>query len=439
MATDINEIISFIKENDVKFIRLAFCDLTGRQKNISIMPDELNQAFDQGISFDAHAIMGFKEIVDSDLFLVPDASTMSVLPWRPQQGRVVRFYCSIRESDGRIFNCDSRSILSSVLENKRSAGYDFNIGAECEFYLFKTDENGEPTTEPFDKGGYLDVYPLDRGENIRREICLCLEEMGIAPESSHHEQGPGQNEIDFKFSDPLTCADNLMTFKTTVRTIAARNGLFASFSPKPLPEHSGSGLHINISYSHNGRNPFRSEPGPLNEGASAFIAGILDRVPEITAFLDPIPNSYERFGAFEAPKYISWSHSNRSQLIRIPAASGDKMRMELRSPDPSLNPYLAFALVISAGVDGIERMLSLPSPADIDLENTDISVTEGLNMIPSTFGKALELAQGSDFVMKTLGRETVRKYIDLKSAELSLYLNASNTYQHFINEYFRVI
>ncbi len=439
MTNTVDEIMEFVRDNDVKFIRLAFCDLAGRQKNISIMPGELSEAFETGICFDAHAIRGFTDIVRSDLFLKPDPATMNILPWRPQQGRVVRFYCSIHYPDGSPFECDSRQILKTVLDKASSKGFTFSIGAECEFYLFKTDDNGEPSLIPFDNGGYLDVFPTDRCENIRREICLCLEEMGIRPESSHHEQGPGQNEIDFVFSDPLTCADNFLTFKTVVRTIAARNGLFASFSPKPLPENSGSGLHINISYSHNGTNPFRSSPGPLNISASAFIAGILDRIPEMTAFLNTIPNSYERFGAFEAPKYISWSHSNRSQLIRIPAATGEKMRMELRSPDPAINPYLAFALVIASGIDGIERTLPLDPPGDTDLETRGYDEQNPLMKLPSDLGEALEKAGNSEFIRNTLESCVLEKYISIKSAEYLSNSESLNTYKHFIDNYFKVI
>lgn len=439
MTTTIAEVLQFVKENDVKFIRLAFCDLLGNQKNISIMPDELPGAFENGISFDAHAIKGFTDITKSDLFLFPDPATLSILPWRSQQGRVVRFYCQIKNPDGSIFWGDTREILKSVLARVDQKGYVCRVGAECEFYLFKTDENGEPTTIPFDNGGYLDVAPFDKGENIRREICLCLEEMGIKPETSHHEQGPGQNEIDFRYSDALSCADNLLTFKTVVRAIAAGNGLFASFSPKPLPDKSGSGLHINLSLTKNGYNVIKLGSNEHSKVAESFIAGVLEKTPEITAFLNPLPNSYERFGSFEAPKYISWSHGNRSQLIRIPAATGERVRMELRSPDPATNPYLAFALVISAGLYGIEKNLSLTESVNVDLYTADKSITERLVCLPQNMGEALKIAEQSEFVNNTLNADVLSKFLHLKSLEYQKYCEAQDKNEYFMTNYFKVI
>lgn len=439
MVTTVEEVLEFIKYNDVKFIRLSFCDLLGRQKNISIMPDELPRAFEHGIPFDAHAISGFTDITKSDLLLIPDPGTLSVLPWRPQQGRVVRFYCSIKNPDGSVFWGDTREILKSVVGRVSEKGYMCMIGAECEFYLFKTDENGDPTLKPFDNGGYFDVSPLDRGENVRREICLCLEEMGVRPETSHHEQGPGQNEIDFKFSDAVNSADNLITFKQVVKSIAARNGLFASFAPKPLPGKSGSGLHINLSLMKNGLNVFRLNENDNSNAARSFVAGILRKITEITAFLNPIPNSYERLGCFEAPKYVSWSHGNRSQLVRIPAARDDRMRMELRSPDPATNPYLAFALVIGAGLYGMENNLELPESINADLYTADESITGELQRLPENLGEALELAKKSEFVRTVLNEQIVERFVNLKNGEFESYNRAEDKYGHFIENYFRVI
>ncbi len=439
MTESFREVLEFIKENDVKFIRLAFCDLLGRQKNISIMPGELPEAFERGIPFDAHAIRGFTDITKSDLFLFPDPATLSVLPWRPQQGRVVRFYCDIRNPDGSAFWGDTRRILKSVLDKVRTNGYSCMVGAECEFYLFKTDENGEPTTIPFDNGGYLDVAPIDKGENVRREICLCLEEMGIMPETSHHEQGPGQNEIDFKFSDALSSADNLVTFRQVVKSISARNGLFASFLPKPLPDKSGSGLHINLSLSKDGHNVFSIGGDEHSKVAESFIAGVLQKTPEITAFLNPLPNSYERFGSFEAPKYVSWSHGNRSQLVRIPEVRGERMRMELRSPDPSANPYLAFALVISAGFYGVENNLPLPESVNVDLYKADKSITDRLARLPGNLTEALKLAEKSDFVKSVIGEEALTSYINIKTSELKGFEQAADKHAYFMENYFKVI
>jgi len=439
VRTTIDEVLEFIRENDVKFIRLSFCDLFGRQKNISIMPDELPRAFEHGIPFDAHAISGFTDITKSDLLLVPDPATLSVLPWRPQQGRVVRFYCNIRNPDGSVFWGDTREILKSVVNQTRQKGYSCMIGAECEFYLFITDENGDPTTIPMDKGGYLDVYPVDKGENIRREICICLEEMGIKPETSHHEQGPGQNEVDFKFSDALNSADNFITFKQVVKSIAARNGLFASFSPKPLPDKSGNGLHINISLMQNGQNVFRLGEKERSKIAESFAAGVLHKVTEMTAFLNPIPNSYERLGVCEAPKYVSWSHGNRSQLIRIPHDKDERMRMELRSPDPATNPYIAFALIISAGFYGIENDLTLPESVDVDLYTADKSITGALPSLPENLEHALELIVKSDFIKSVLNEELLESFIRLKTKELQNFNQTSDKKAFFLENYFAEI
>ena len=439
MNSTANEVLEFVKENDVKFIRLSFCDIFGLQKNISIMVDELQQAFENGVSFDAHAIRGFRDITHSDLLLFPDPATLTVLPWRPGSGRVARFYCDLKNPDGTAFTHDGRILLKQVVRRAEKMGYICKIGAECEFYLFKTDDNGNPTDTTYDDGGYLDIAPLDRCEDIRREMCLTIEEMGIKPETSHHEQGPGQNEIDFKFLGALECADNLQSFKSAVKAIAARNGLFASFMPKPLPDAPGNGLHINLSLAKNGRNIFRS----VNEGhsnvAESFIAGILVKTPEITVFLNPIANSYERFGRFEAPKYVSWSHQNRSQLIRIPAAIGEKVRMELRSPDPSLNPYLAFTLLISAGLDGIENKMALPPAVDADLYTADENITKPLDLLPDSLDKAVSLAENSDFVKNVIGEELLSKYLAAKKAEAADFNFAENKMSFYRDRYFRAL
>ncbi len=439
MNTTANEVVQFIKENDVKFIRLGFCDLFGLQKNISIMPDELPGAFEHGISFDASAIRGFRGVKNSDLLLFPDPATLTVLPWRPGPGRVARFYCDIKNPDGSAFAQDSRYLLKKVSARCESMGYVCKIGAECEFYLFKTDEDGEPTDITLDKGGYLDISPLDKGENIRREICLCLEEMGINSETSHHEQGPGQNEIDFKYSDALTSADNLLTFKTVVKAVAARNGLFASFMPKPLPSAAGSGLHVNISLSQNGMNIFKNAAHGHSDIAESFIAGILAKTPEITLFLNPLCNSYERFGSFEAPKYVSWSHQNRSQLVRIPAAIGERVRMELRSPDPSINPYLAFALIVAAGLDGIEKNLVLPAAVDADLYTADKSITNALALLPEELSRAIGLAEKSQFVKSVAGEGLVSRYIEYKKEEAAAFAAAVDKADFFTERYFSII
>lgn len=436
MDYTMTEVLEFIKENDVKFIRLAFCDIFGIQKNISIMPDELPRAFEYGISFDASAVSGFMNVEESDLFLVPDPVTLAVLPWRPSHGRVVRFFCDIKYPDGSAFEGDGRNILKKAILKTETAGYHCKIGSECEFYLFKMDDRGNPIPIPHDLGGYCDIAPMDKGENVRREICLTLEEMGIKPESSHHEQGPGQNEVDFKYSDALTAADNLVTFKSVVKTIAARNGLHASFMPKPLMENSGSGMHINISLLKNGLNVFDNRNKQHGATPEEFIAGVMARIPEMTAFLNPLTNSYARFGKFEAPKYITWSHQNRSQLIRIPAAADEYCRMELRSPDPSCNPYLAFALVMEAGLEGIQNHIKLAPAFNANLFEADPGQLKRLSSIPENLGEALELARNSTFVQRILPPKTLEKFLSSKEEEWNRYLHAGNKYQFDQEMYF---
>lgn len=381
------EVMQYIQEEDVKFIRLAFCDCFGRPKNISIMPQELERAFRYGIALDASAIAGFGDEVHSDLFLHPDPATIMVLPWRPEHGRVVRMFCSITHPDGTLFPLDSRGILKQAIADAADAGYTFAFGSELEFYLFQLDENGQPTKIPYDHASYMDVAPEDKCENVRREICLTLEQMGIQPESSHHEEGPGQNEIDFRYSDALSAADNAHTFCTVVKTIAARNGLAADFSPKPLPEHPGSGFHINISVQ-----------GPGENRMQHMLAGILNRVPEITLFLNPTEQSYRRLGSHKAPKFISWSNDNRSMLVRIPAAHGEYRRAELRSPDCTANPYLAFALIIWAGLEGISQQLPLPQAANVNLFTAAQWDVAHLQTLPLSLPTAIRSAAASTFL-----------------------------------------
>lgn len=362
------EVMQFVQEEEIKFIRLAFCDVYGKQHNVAIMPGELKRAFEFGIAIDASAIGGFGGEVRSDLLLHPDASTLIQLPWRPEQGKVVRMFCDISYPDGRAFECDTRGILKQAVAVAAEAGYTFTFGAEMEFYLFKVDENGEPTKVPYDHAGYMDIAPDDKGENIRREICLMLEQMGICPESSHHESGPGQNEIDFRYSDPLTAADNAITFNAIVRTVAAQNGLWASFSPKPLPEWDGNGMHINIAAK--GDEKMALLP--------CVIAGILEKINEMTLFLNPCEESYRRLGHDKAPRYVTWSAENRSQLIRIPAAVGEHQRAELRSADPTANPYIAYALLIYASLYGIQHNLTLPPATDVNLYNASSEALSSL-------------------------------------------------------------
>lgn len=382
------EVMQYVREEDVKFIRLAFCDVFGRQKNISIMPEELPRAFEYGIAFDASAIAGFGDETKCDLLLHPDPDTLMILPWRPEHGKVVRMFTSISYPDGTPFECDTRSLLKRAVEDARKAGYTFAFGAEQEFYLFELDEKNKPTKIPYDEAGYMDIAPEDRGENIRREICLTLEQMGIRPESSHHEEGPGQNEIDFRYSDPLTAADNTMTFQTIVKTVARRNGVHVDFGPKPLEDKPGNGFHINMSV----------KPCDDPDNLYYMIAGVLDKVVDMTAFLNPTEASYQRFGTHKAPGYVSWSSENRSQLVRIPAAVGEYRRAELRSPDPLANPYLAFALVIYAALSGLESRQPLPEAANINLYKADAQTLSRFRKLPETLNAACSIAAESDFI-----------------------------------------
>ena len=421
-----SEAIEFIEENDVKFIRLAFCDIFGVQKNISIMPGELARAFREGISFDAAAFPGFASPDGSDLLLFPDPTTLSILPWRPSQGRVVRFYCEIRQPDGQPFPGDGRFLLRQAVRRARERDLTCKFGTECEFYLFQRDEAGYPTHLPHDRAGYCDIAPLDRAENVRRQVCLTLEEMGIQPERSHHEQGPGQNEIDFQYASPLAAADNLTTFKSVIKTVASLNGLFASFLPKPIPGQPGSGLHINISLFQGGRNIIETEKGVHSEISEQFISGILRRAHELAAFLNPLTNSYARFGEFEAPRFVSWSHQNRSQLVRIPAAHGDFRRMELRAPDPTANPYLAFTLLIHAGLEGIADRLTLPPACNHDLFTAPADVLAQYELLPGTLHEALEYTQHSAFISSIIPEPLLSSYLAVKAREWETVSRASD-------------
>lgn len=375
------EVIEFIEQEDVKFIRLAFCDIYGNQKNLAILPSELKRAFEHGISFDGSAIDGFTDVEHSDLFLFPIASTLTVLPWRSISGKVVRMFCEIKRPDGSLFEKESRYILKQAVLAAREQNLDINIGTECEFYLFKTDEKGEPTKIPFDNAGYMSVAPEDKGENIRREICLTLKEMDIHPESSHHEEGPGQNEIDFRYASPLKSADNVMNFISVVKAAAARNGLYADFSPKPIGGQSGNGFHINISLkSEDGKDVFEN-----------FMAGVLSHIKEMTVFLNPTAESYSRLGSGKAPSTIGWAKENRNQLIRIPSTKDEAKRFEVRSPDPTANPYIAFALLIYAGLDGVKNNLKLPE-----------SSSSGYEKLPEFWGQAADEARSSQFIRNIL-------------------------------------
>ncbi len=403
----IDDILEFVEENDVKFIRLAFCDLYGSQKNISIMPSELRTAFEDGINFDAFLILGIGDVDGKDLFLKPDPDTLHVLPWRPQSGRVIRFYCDVVYADGTPFSFDYRRFLKDTLKVCESMGFSTRMGLKSEFYLFKTDENGNPTREPFDEGGYLDVAPNDKAENIRREICLTLEEMGISPQSSHHERGPGQNEIDFQSSDVLTTADNLVTYKNVVENIAARNGAFACFEPKPIEGAPGNGLHI-LMANYRGETNLQAEDKDFSE---SFMAGIINRMRDITLFLNCRRDSYKRFGLLEAPKYITWSEQNNSRLFRVPEINGKRKNFILRSPDSCINPYLASAIIIQAGIAGVKGKEKLPPALEVNSRHMTEEKSAGLTKLPQTIDEAIECASSSDFIQKSDFADIANNYI----------------------------
>lgn len=402
------EVLQFIEEDDVKFVRLAFCDVFGKQKNVAIPADSLKRAFKHGVAIDGSSIRGFSSIERSDLFLFPNPETLSEMPWRPNTGKVVRMFCDARTPDGEPFENDTRHVLDQACKSAEAAGVEFMLGPEMEFYLFKTDNEGKPTKIPYDDAEYMDIAPADKGENIRREICLMLEQMGIQPESSHHEMGPGQNEIDFRYASAMTAADNAQMFIHAVMAIAAGNGLVADFSSKPLKGKPGNGVHINFSV----RRINRAGKDEQMDLTLAAAAGIMRRIREISLFLNPSESSYERLGHDKAPRYLSWSEGNRSQLIRIPAAEGETQRAELRSPDASANPYLAFALLIYAGLEGIEENAQMPPAADFDVFSASEEDLATLEKLPENLQQAKELAARSDFVRQHLPKSLLDAYLN---------------------------
>ena len=430
MSFSPKEILNFIEENDVKFIRLTFCDMFGNLKNIAIMPDELPRAFEYGIPFDSSTIASGT----SDLLLVPDISTLSVLPWRPKSGRVVRFFCSLKNMDGSDYVGDTRTDLTNYINQLRLDGYTCEMGTKCEFYLFELDEKGAPTRIPHDNGGYLDVAPLDRCENARREICLSLEEMGMKPKGSCHKHGPAQNEIEFRENEPVTAADNMVHYKTVVKSIAAQSGLFASFMPKPLPNEHGSALCISLSIKKRGENIFGSDLSEMSHDGKCFISGVLSRIREMTAFINCTTNSYKRFGMGYAPKYVDWSFENCSQLIRIPKAVGITPRIEIRSADACCNPYAAFKLILAAGIEGIKR-------DDCSLLDSTMKDGSGndLQLLPETLEEAVKIAKQSAFVREHLSEEICADIFEQIDRQVSRYNAADDKDEFEYRTYFKYI
>lgn len=432
------DIMRLIEEEDVEFIRLQFTDMFGTLKNVAITASQLEKALDNKCMFDGSSIEGFVRIEESDMYLYPDLDTYATFPWRPQQGKVARLICDVYKPDGTPFEGDSRYVLRKVLKEAADMGYSFDVGPECEFFLFHTDDNGMPTTISHEKASYFDLGPLDLGENARRDMVLTLEDMGFEIEASHHEVAPAQHEIDFKYDNALCTADNIMTFKLVVKSIAKRHGLFASFMPKPIYGINGSGMHVNMSLSKDGKNIFADPEGEngLSEDAYHFIAGIMEHMKGMTAVANPLVNSYKRLvPGHEAPIYIAWSARNRSPLIRVPAARGSSTRIELRSPDPSANPYLLLALCLAAGLDGIKRKLKVPHEVLGNIfEMTDEELaSQNIEKIPTNLSRAVEEMIADPFIRETLGDHVFKKYVEAKKKEWSIYRAQVTEWE--INEY----
>ncbi len=420
------DIFRFVEENDVEFIRLQFTDIFGILKNVAIPKSQLNKALNNEMMFDGSSIDGFARIEESDMYLRPDLDSFVIFPWRPQTGKVARLICDIYKTDGTPFEGDPRYILKRAVDEAAKMGYTFNVGPECEFFLFNVDENGAPTTESMERAGYFDLGPNDLGENARRDMVLTLEDMGFEIEASHHECAPAQHEIDFKYGEAVHTADSIMTFKLAVKTIAQRHGLHATFMPKPKAFIAGSGMHINMSLEKDGQNVFFDPNGRdgLSEEAYYFIAGLMKHINGMVAITNPLVNSYKRLvPGYEAPVYIAWSAKNRSPLIRIPAARGKGTRIELRNPDPSANPYFAMAACLMAGLDGIKNKLPLCDSVDANIyEMTKAEKkARGIESLPETLYDAVKEMEKDEVIMNAIGKETAEKYIEAKKKEWKDY------------------
>ena len=417
------QIFQMAKDENVKYIRLMFTDLMGMIKNVEIPVAQLEKALENKCMFDGSSIEGFVRIEESDMNLYPDLDTWTIFPWTAEKGKVAALICDIYLPNGAPFAGDPRSNLRRVLKEMNDMGYDnFNLGPEPEFFLFKLDEKGEPTLELNDNGGYFDFAPTDMGENCRRDIVLELEEMGYDVEASHHEVAPGQHEIDFKYADALTACDLIQTFKLTVKTVARKHGLHATFMPKPIFGINGSGMHCNVSLFKNGKNAFYDEKDELglSQEARYFIAGILKHVQDFTAVTNPIVNSYKRLvPGYEAPCYVAWSAQNRSPLIRIPAARGMSTRIEVRSVDPAANPYLAMAVILKAGLDGIKNKFEVPAPIDqnIYVMTPEERLAHNIKALPATLFDAVENLKSNLVMRDALGEHLFERFVEAKEIE----------------------
>lgn len=421
------DIVRLVEDEEIEFIRMQFVDIFGQLKNVAITASQVEKAVNNQIMFDGSSIEGFTRINESDQCLYPDLNSFTIFPWRPSQGKVARLICDVYNPDGTPFVGDPRGVLRRVLRRAQDMGFDtFNIGPELEFFLFETDEMGRATTITRDEAGYFDLGPLDHGESTRREVCMNLEEMGFEIEASHHECAIGQHEIDFKYVDAMDGADKIMTLKLAVKTLAQKNGLHATFMPKPVYGVAGSGMHLNMSLFKDGRNVFYDEGGQrqLSKTARSFIAGLLRHADGFTALTNPLVNSYKRLGAgYEAPRYKAWSSGNRSTLIRIPSVRGQSTRVELRSPDPSCNPYLAVAACLAAGLDGIAQGLEPPEEISGDVYAMDDAARAAQNIgaLPETLKDALDAMEQDRLIMDVLGEHVARHYIQGKRKEWNEY------------------
>ena len=432
------DIIRIVEEEDVEFIRLQFTDMFGTLKNVAVTASQLEKALNNECMFDGSSIEGFVRIEESDMYLYPDLDTFVIFPWRPQQGKVARMICDIYRPDHTPFPGDSRYILKKAIAEAGALGYRFDVGPECEFFLFHTDENGQPTTITHEKAGYFDLGPVDLGENARRDMVLTLEDMGFEIEASHHEVAPAQHEIDFKYAEALAAADNIMTFKLAVKTIAKRHGLFASFMPKPRSGVNGSGMHVNMSLSKDGRNIFEDPSGEmgLSKEALYFIGGILKHIKGMALVTNPLVNSYKRLvPGYEAPIYIAWSATNRSPLIRIPAARGAGTRIELRCPDPSANPYLVLSVCLAAGLDGIQNEIAPPQAVTENVFKMRLCEKKklGIESLPGDLGEAIAEFEKDAYIREILGEHISMKYPEAKKAEWQQYQTQVTEWE--INEY----
>ncbi|WP_041815296.1 type I glutamate--ammonia ligase [Levilactobacillus brevis] len=422
-----DDIRQMAKDENVKFLRLMFTDLFGTIKNVEVPISQLGKLLDNKLMFDGSSIDGFVRIEESDMYLYPDLSTWMIFPWSTERGKIARVICEVYTTEGKPFTGDPRNNLIRVLDDMRKAGFtDFNIGPEPEFFLFKMDENGKTTTELNDKGSYFDMAPMDLGENCRREIVLTLEEMGFDVEAAHHEVAPGQHEIDFKYADALTAADNIQTFKLVVKTIARKYGLYATFMPKPLAGINGSGMHLNMSLFHDQGNAFYDKDGEmeLSEDAYHFLGGLLKHARSFTAICNPIVNSYKRLvPGYEAPVYVAWSGSNRSPLIRVPNSRGLSTRLEVRSVDPAANPYLAIAAVLEAGLDGLRNKLAPREAIDRNIYRMDAEERQEnhITNLPDTLHNALKDLAADDVMRNAMGDHLYQSFIEAKNLEYNSY------------------